>query len=513
MDGQWIYGLGSRLDEIASGVGSIIPELILVLGFALALLAELAWGKKYKSLVPGIGLVAVVLAMALEVVLIERGENFWLKVFEGRKFLGMIQVDGFGRYFHLLFDLTAGLTILVSMRSRQLRNEARGLGEYFVVLLAMLIGMHFMSMASNLMMMYLALEMVSLPSYVLTAYARLNGKSAEAALKYVIYGSFSSGIMLYGISWIYGITGTLDPTAPEFVTAITAQDPWVVLFLVTMVLAGFLFKISSLPFHFWAPDVYEGASYPVAAFFSVAPKAAGFAMLMRFMAIFPMAPETAELLTAVILVLAIASMTLGNLSALRQENFRRMLAYSSIAQAGYMLVGLACFSVLGYGAVIFYLTIYVAMNYSAFLLAGWMDEEMGLQKIEDMRGLAQGIPVLAILLTLFMVSLTGLPPTAGFIAKLEIFLAALEQFQASGSSMLIVAMIALLVNTVISLFYYLRVPSKMIFQNSPNKTFPGFRGWIPLTAMVLAIPVLWWGILHFDVLIGFFQSLATDLNG
>ena len=268
-----------------------------------------------------------------------------------------------------------------------------------------------------------------------------------------------------------------------------------------------------MPFHFWAPDVYEGAPYPIAAFFSVAPKAAGFAMLIRFFSLFPMGVELQEQITWALALLAIGSMFLGNLAALRQEQFRRMLAYSSIAQAGYMLVGVICFTELGVAATMFYVAVYFCMNFSAFLMAGWLGEQMGMEKIDDLKGLANGMPLLAVLAVLFMVALTGLPPTAGFIGKAELFLAGLDEFQRSGHPGIMAAMIAMLLNTVISLFYYLRVPARMIFQNSPNKIPHRFHGWAPWIAVALAIPVLWLGILHFDELINFFKYLALNLNG
>lgn len=515
MEPVHIHSLEQQLDALAGSVVHILPELVLTGSFLLMLIAELAAGKRFKLLVPVLGLLGLAATGALVALQGQWGGG--LPAENGPAapgtFLGMVQPDGFGRSFHLLFDFAAFLTILVSIRSSQLRNQARGTGEYMVILAAMVIGMHFMSMATNLLMMYLALEMVSLPSYLLTAYTRLNGKSAEAALKYVIYGSFSSGIMLYGISWLYGLTGTLDPLDPAFATGIAAAEGWPLLFILLLVLGGFMFKISALPFHFWAPDVYEGAPYPVAAFFSVAPKAAGFAMLIRFLWIFPMNEALQAQLTWALALIAIGSMFLGNFAALRQESFRRMLAYSSIAQAGYMLVGVLCFTQLGVAATMFYLVVYFCMNFSAFLMAGWLGERMGIEKIDDLKGLASGMPLLAVLAALFMVSLTGLPPTAGFIGKAELFLAGLERFQNDGHPAVMAAMVSMLLNTVVSLFYYLRIPARMIFQNALHKSPLRFHGWAPYIALVLALPTLWLGILTFDELINWFMDLALNLNG
>ncbi len=514
MEGTPTYSLAEMLAQLADSVSFILPELVLVGAFLLMIILELVFGKRNRNVVPVAGVIGLLLTGGLVVALWE----IWTpaqSLVQGPKglFMNMIDSDRFGRYFHLLFDGVAILTVLVSMRSKQLRNQSRGLGEYFLVLMAMVVGMHFMSMATNLLMMYLALELVSLPSYILTAYTRLNGKSAEAALKYVIFGSFSSGVMIYGISWLYGMTGSLDLSDPAYLNIFTGETTWTVLFMVILVLAGFIYKIGALPFHFWAPDVYEGAPYPVAAFFTVAPKAAGFAMLIRFLSFLPEEGVLKDQLVVVLGVLAIATMTVGNFAALRQSNFRRMLAYSSIAQAGYILLGVACLTLFGWAAAVFYLTVYIAMNFSSFLLAGWLSEEMGIDDIQDTKGLAFSVPLLGVLLVIFMVALTGLPPTAGFIAKLEIFLSGLEVYQSEGSIVVLAGMIFMVVNTVVSLFYYLRVPARMIFQNSPIKISHRFHGLIPVLSVVFAVLVLWLGIIHFDELINFLGTLVTDLRG
>lgn len=514
MDGSPTYSLPEMLVQLADSVSFILPELVLVGVFLLMIVLELIFGKRDRRVVPVAGMVGLVLTGGLILTL----WDLWTptqELVQGPKglFMNMIDSDRFGRYFHLLFDGVALFTVLVSMRSTQLRTQSRGLGEYYLVLIAMVVGLHFMSMATNLLMMYLALELVSLPSYILTAYTRLNGKSAEAAMKYVIFGSFSSGIMIYGISWLYGMTGSLDLSDPAYLEIFSREQSWTVLFMVLLVLAGFIYKIGALPFHFWAPDVYEGAPYPVAAFFTVAPKAAGFAMLIRFLSFLPAEGPLKDQLVLVLGVLAIATMTVGNFAALRQSNFRRLLAYSSIAQAGYVLLGVACFTAFGWVAAMFYLTIYIAMNYSSFLLAGWLSERMGIEDIDDTRGMAVGAPLLGVLMVVFMVSLTGLPPTAGFIGKLEIFLSGLEVYQSQGSSIVLIGMIFMVVNTVISLFYYLRVPSRMIFQNSPNKIAHRFHGLIPVLGVLFALPVIWLGIIHFDALINFLGTLVADLHG
>lgn len=508
------YTLSEKLALLAGSISHILPELILSAAFLLMIVFEISIGKKNKKVVPLTGLAGILLSLAAVILLWDSEATVKTLKIEEEPFLGMIRNDGFAGFFKILFAVSGVLTLLFSMQNKKLRSESRGMGEYFIVILGMTIGLHFMSMATNLLMMFLAMEMVSLPSYILTAYARLNQKSAEASIKYVIYGAFSSGIMLFGLSYLYGITGTLDPSSAAFAQNLNAAGAFPVTFVLLLVLGGFAFKISAVPFHFWAPDVYQGASWPVAAFFSVAPKAAGFAMLIRFLDFLPVEsnPALKSNLIIVLGLMALVGMTLGNLSALRQENFRRMLAWSSIAHSGYMLLGVACFSLLGNAAVLFYLAVYTVMTYAAFMAAGWLEEQTGSGRFEDYRGLAQGIPLFVILLSILMVSLTGLPPTGGFIGKLDIFLALGEQYQETGYGLLLLLLVAAILNTVVSLFYYLKPPVYMIFKNPSIKVIPRFHGLAAWILAILTIPVLWLGILHFDVLVNFLQGLLLNLS-
>jgi NADH-quinone oxidoreductase subunit N len=502
--------LAGLLGSLGDSVGGILPELALCATFLVGLLLILLPGKQAGKLQPWVILAGIVVAAVLAM--------FQLPAFGAAPvssaFLGMVMPDGFAAWFKVLLALPALLTVYASMRARRLRELSRGMGEYYLMVLAMLIGMYFLVMAQHFVMLFLALELVSLPAYVLTAYMRLQQKSAEAAMKYVIYGSFSSGVMLYGLSWLYGMTGSLDPTTPEFAAGLATVPLWSAGFVLVLVLAGLSFKIGAMPFHFWVPDVYEGAPYPVAAFFSVAPKAAGFAVLMRLLAELPLeaVPGLEDFLALTLAVLAIGSMVVGNLSALRQTNFRRMLAYSSIAQAGYLLAGVACMSAAGDTAVVFYLTVYTFATYAAFMVSGWMAEELGSEEIDALRGLAGKLPLLAVLLALWMVALTGLPPTAGFIAKLQIFLAAVGGMGAGRDILLLVLMVAILLNTVVSLFYYLRPPSVMVFKNPALKTSPRLHAWLWAVFLILSLPVLWLGIISFDGCINYIGALVAILN-
>ncbi len=503
------------LDLLQASVGGILPELLLIAGFLLAIVLEIAVGKRQIRVVPAVALGSLVVYLAADLLWWPPGTP------TDNGFLHMVQVDRYAAYMKLLIGFCSLLAVIAAMQSVKLRIHSKGMGEYYLVVLGITVGMMFMTMARNLLMMYVAMEMVSLPAYALTAYARMKQKGAEAALKYVLYGCFASGLMLYGISWLYGFTGTLDPQSVAFGDGLQAAGLWPVTVMMALVLGGFAFKVGALPFHFWMPDVMEGAPHPVASFLAVAPKVAGFAMLIRFVAMLRHGlgavgegmPDILRNVCWILAIMAIGSMLLGNLAALRQDHFRRMLAYSSIAQAGYLLAGVIMVQADGFAVVMFYLTVYLFMNMTAFLLAGWLEETAGIVSIKEMKGLAGSLPMVAAVATVSMISLTGLPPTAGFIAKLRLFLAGFSEFQTDVQPLIVVLLIVVLLNTVVSLFYYLRVASTMVFGNPVIKSWPPFRGLMPAILVLLTIPLVWFGIFSFDRLINFLQDLAPFVNG
>ena len=293
-----------------------------------------------------------------------------------------------------------------------------------------------MASSSNLLMAYLSLEMVSLGSYVLTGFLPHSRRSSEAALKYLIYGGVASGTMIYGMSWIFGMTGSLDYSAIQLALSQPGISKAAVFIAFIFILAGFGYKIVFFPFHMWSPDVYQGAPTPFTAFLSVASNAAGLAIMIRFF--FPgMSKVMASgdwAFTAgvewpqVLLALSMLTMTIGNLCALNQRNVKRMLAYSGIAHAGYMMMGLAILNNEGLAAILFYAVVYMIMNVGAFLVVGMISNVTGDEDIEDYRGLAwRGAIVPAVCLAIFLFSLTGLPPFAGFIGKFFLFSAVIKQ--------------------------------------------------------------------------------------
>jgi len=334
--------------------------------------------------------------------------------------------------------------------------------------------MFLMVSATDLLVMYVTLELSSLTSYILSGSMKAQKNSSEASLKYLLYGAFSSGVMLYGISIIYGLTGSLNIFPINIVIAQGYASSPAVHIAGIFLLVGFGYKISAVPFHFWTPDVYEGSPTTITAFLSVASKAAGFGMLMRaFKVVFidagvVGAPGAWTLLSgidaqSILIVLSILTMTLGNLVALWQDNVKRLLAYSSIAHAGYMLLGLVVLGSDGYYATLIYFVVYMFMNLGAFYVVILVSNKTGNETMESYKGLGARAPFLGVAMAVFLVSLTGLPPMAGFTGKFFIFLALIN------AKMVALAIVGVL-NSVISLYYYARVFRNMFLRESTTGT-------------------------------------------
>ncbi|MBC8456233.1 NADH-quinone oxidoreductase subunit N [bacterium] len=416
-------------------------------------------------------------------------------LFSGTKgnHLPMLLDDGFAHFFKWLFLLAGVVTIWISVYSDDTRKSLSA--EYFIILLATILGMFFLVGSTNLLMIYLALEMVSIGQYLLAGFNRKEKRSNEAALKYVIFGGTASGIMLFGMSILFGFTGSVDLlTIVENITESTF-----VFVAALMVFVGFAFKISAAPLHFWAPDVYEGAPTPITAYFSVAPKAAGFAVILRVF----LAGNENWLAdwnwTLILAVVSAATMTIGNFVAVQQENIKRMLAYSSISHAGFLLMGIIPFSEMGLQAVVFYLVIYTIMNLGAFTMAILIHRNYGTENISDYGGIGKLNPLFATIFAIFLFSLTGLPPFAGFIGKFYLFAALLKT-----DGFIWLAAIAI-INSVVSLFYYIR-PVKLMFFAEPTaeQKFPSTWHQIVLI-VILVIPISLFGI-YWQPLVNWVQT-------
>jgi len=466
------------------------PEIALTLGIVLLLVLDLVFSLKRR----GAALVALVtLVTAGVMTLVTGGVNQEL-------FNGLIVRDGFSDFFKLLFLVVTGVTVVIALRSKDAIDYTDGRDreatEFFALLLTLNLGMNLMAASSDLLLAYLSLEMVSLVSYIVVGFRRRNLQSSEAALKYVIYGGVASGVMLFGLSLMYGAAGATDFESVR--AALAGQGPgglYLTVMAVVFVLAGFGYKVASVPFHMWCPDVYEGAPTPVTAFLSVGPKAAGFALLIRFFTdTWGAVPGEAEMFAApwpVLLgVIAAATMTLGNLGAILQQNIKRMLAYSSIAHAGYLLMAFCVFSPEAEQAIMFYLVAYLFMNLGAFtVVIGFAEAGVG-ETIDSYKGLGLRAPLFAAFMTIFLISLTGVPPMAGFIGKFYLFAAVIHR---GGTFFWVLALIGIL-NSAISLFYYARVLKAMFFTPAVDDTPLPVPVLHRATALALAVPTIFFGL-------------------
>lgn len=457
--------LGQKLADITDSLAWLLPEGVLAGLLLLLLLVDLIAGKKGSYWLISLAILGFMLHLGS--LFLQWQQLSLLK--ESPLVLGMLRPDGASVYFRAIFSLGGLLAVLLSIRYRS-GLALRNVGEFYVILCGLLLGTSLMALSVNLLMLYLAIEVVSISSYILTNF-NFDKKSAEAGIKYLLFGGVASGLMLYGMSLLYGFGGSLqlDTTLAGSVGQIPFVPAALALLLVA---AGLLFKISAVPFHIWAPDVYEGAPTPVVAVFSVVPKVAGIAILLRFSAFLEILSEYLPTLDWqwVISVLAIVTIVVGNFAALSQQNAKRMLAYSSIAHSGFLLVGVVAFSEFGERSILFYAGVYLFMNFGAFQLIRMISRETGKELIPEYKGLGKRFPLVGTLMLLTMISLTGLPPTAGFTAKLLIFSALWQTYQVSGSTIMALLLLIGLLNTVVSLVYYLKIPYFMFFKDEQENT-------------------------------------------
>ena len=447
----------------ASDFYYLLPEIVLTAGALLVLCADLVVPRNRQSVL------AVVTLGVLGATILALWPVADAQVSVAR---GLVSVDRFALFFKLLFLVAAALTVLSS--ERYLQVEERRAGEYYFLILCATLGMMFMAGGTDLITLVVGLETMAVSFYILTGYLRPSRKSNEAAIKYFLLGAFSLGILLYGMSLVYGLSGSTNLRTIATALAGQERDPRLVL-AVVLIAAGMGFKIAAVPFHMWAPDVYEGAPTPITGFLSVGSKAASFAMLLRiFVESLPAMrleahggiPGPLVGWSTLFYVLSVVTMTVGNVAALPQSNLKRMLAYSSIAHAGYLLIGVVAGTQRGIAAMLIYLFIYGFMQIGAFTVISMLRRRDVIgDEVKDLNGLYFRQPFAATAMLLFMLSLGGIPPTAGFMGKFWLFSAAIE------SGYVWLAVIAVL-NSVVSLYYYLRVVVFMWLKNEPVGSKP-----------------------------------------
>ncbi len=474
------------LAQLTTDLGYFIPELILTCIILVVTIYDL-FQKTENSFRVGYAAIAGLVVTLFTLSTVDASTSRGL-------FANMLALDNFGQFFKWVVTLGALFVVWISLNSNELKN--RKIGEYYILILILVLGMFFLVSATHLLSIYVALEMVSLMSYLLAGYLKEHMRSNESSIKYVIYGAFSSGILLYGFSLIYGLTGSADINEIQVILAGSNISPMLLLLVLVLTLVGFGYKIAAVPFHFWTPDVYEGAPAPITAFLSVAPKAAGFAVLIRFINVAFSGDGNPNLDSWAVLNslnwpiilggLSVLSMTVGNVLAIQQANIKRMLAYSSIAHAGYMLMGLVVADQTGLAAVLYYTAVYMLMNLGAFFVAIHIKNAFNTENIEEYQGLGYKAPFLGIAMAVFMFSLTGIPPTAGFVAKFYLFRALVEY----GDQYFWLAIIGLL-NSVVALYYYMRVVKAMFLTKiEMAETFHSAPLNINILLGILMIPLI-----------------------
>jgi NADH-quinone oxidoreductase subunit N len=467
----------------------ILPMLVIALTAGVVLVLDLLPPRERKDHLGFVSALGVVAALVV---------TYWMTFSTGggelRGFRGMVVLDAYALFFNIVIGYATGLVLLLSMD--YIRREGQESGEFYILVLLAALGMMLMAAAGDLIIVFLGLETMSISLYVLAGFFRTRVEAGEASMKYLLIGAFASGFFLYGIALIFGAAGTtnLDRIA-NAVAAGAGRDPLLVVGL-GLLLVGFGFKISSVPFHMWAPDVYEGAPTSVTAFIATGSKAAAFAALLRvLLTAVRGAPADWPML---LWVVAALTMTVGNVVALAQQNLKRMLAYSSIAHVGYMLVGVVAGGAFGNGSVLFYLLVYTfttAGAFGAILLLERAGQEA--VRLDDFGGLASRHPLLAVALSVFLLSLVGIPPTAGFVGKFYLFGAAVK------SGYVWLAVVGVL-NSAVAAYYYLRLIVYMYMrepEGAPTVLAPSFSG-------ALALAVALWGVVQLGVAPGPLFDLA-----
>jgi NADH-quinone oxidoreductase subunit N len=465
----------------------ILPEVILTLTGVAIMLIEASipahWPRRLLGWLAAIGTTAALYA------------SIWqFSLPEGTGFFGTVETSAFTIFFHILICGIVLVALLLSLDT--LPADSHHQGEFYALIVFGAVGMCLLTSAVELLLVFIALEISSISTYILAGYRKDTGRGPEAALKYFLLGSFATAFLLYGIAMIFGATGTTQIYEIAHLAA-TAPNHAFVLAAMAMMLIGILFKVSAAPFHVWTPDVYEGAPSPVVALMSTGPKVAAFAFLMRI--VYQMFPSLHSIWAPLLWIVAVVSMTVGNLAALRQQNVKRMLAYSSIAHAGYLLAAFAGIGAIGIAAASFYTAAYAAMNVGIFavvtLISGYNEDH---PMIDDYRGLIYRSPLLGSLLLFFLISLTGIPFTGGFFGKFYAFTAATE------GGAVILALIGLL-NSGLAAGYYVRFalvaaqrPQAGPEETSPSKPYVGLA--VAVGLMFAVLSTLWLGIYPNEVL-------------
>ena len=484
--------ISNSVSGIFDSVAYFIPEIYLSALFIIVLVTDLIFGKNSHKLCKTVVCVGMLIIMVRDI------EQRPLVVISGQQtshifFSGMLILTKPATNFKFIIDLLAFVLLLYADWDHKLRAHKKGLSDLYTIIIASVFGLHLMTMAFNLLSIYLSIEMVSLASYLLVAYRSENALSTEAGLKYILFGAAASAIMLYGISLLYGFTGSLDLFGGNFLEGLMQTNGTAVSFALVLVLLGIGFKLSFIPMHFWVPDVYEGASTPVTAYLSTLPKIAGFALLINFLTPFISAEKWAAFDFKLFLsVIGIATMIAGNFAAGLQNNVKRMLAYSSIGHTGFVLMAILTFNQQGITSLTWYLLVYGIANIGALLLASYFANVTGAEDMAAYKGLGLRYTTASVCFVIILISLTGLPITAGFTGKVFVFSAVYGVYQQNHDLWLLILMITGALTTVVSLFYYLKIPLNLFIKRLEVVKEPVSKSYnlLILAAVISALLIL-----------------------
>ncbi|MEO3404538.1 NADH-quinone oxidoreductase subunit N [Mucilaginibacter sp. CAU 1740] len=485
----------AQLNDVFGSIPYFMPEIYLTVLFLAVLVADLFVGRRSvefcKVLACG-GLLVVILKDITQLAQVQTASY--------ALFSNMLLLSKASVHIKLIIDVLSFILLLYFTWDDKLKEHIKGLSDLYTITIASVLGLHLMAMAINLLSVYLAIEMVSLASYLMVAYRSETPLSSEAGLKYVLFGAASSAIMLYGISLLYGFSGSLDQLADNSIVQLSKVNEASASVALLLLLIGIGFKLSFVPLHFWVPDVYQGAPTPVTAYLSTVPKIAAFGLLVNILP--PFLSDTSwkgvnvgQVLSAV----GIITMIAGNFAAVLQSNVKRMLAYSSIGHTGFALMAIVTFSAQGLSALIYYLAVYALANIGALALASYFSNILNAEDVESYKGLGLKYPVASVCFVIILVSLTGIPVTAGFTGKLFVFSAVYSVYQQTQSVWMLALMITGALITVVSLFYYLKIPLYLFLKRTENAEVASEKSYNLLVLVVIISFLL--------ILLGIFPDL------
>ena len=453
--------LPAKLDDVLSGIAYFKPEICLTVLFLLVLAADLIFRTKSARIS------RIIACAGLGVVIIAGVYQYATVAAPRLLFSNALLIHRPAVLFKLGIDVLAVVLLLYFPWDAQLKKHPKGLGDAYTIIVSSVLGLHLMVMAANLLTIYLSVEMVSIASYLLVAYQSNKALSAEASLKYILFGMASSAVMLYGISLLYAFTGSISVYNPAMAAILHQLNPSSVILALLLILAGIGFKLGAVPLHFWVPDVYQGSATPVMAYISTLPKIAAFGLLLNFLMplVYDKQGQFINYQTA-LAITSIITMLVGNFAAIWQTNVKRLLAYSGIGHTGFALMAALCFTAQGISALSFYLFIYAIANIGTLALASYFSNVAGAEEVADYSGLGIRYPVASVCFVILLISLTGLPVTAGFNAKLLVFSAIYTLYKQTGNLWLLAALGTGALTTVVSLFYYFKIPLHLFLRRS-----------------------------------------------